>query len=144
MWTHGDNLLFCPLLAVSVGNVKSLCQVSATDMYCICTQLPTQLSFVCFNPGSPHNVRILASLASGVSKCIYTSVLTWGVPQVYRFSFTINRESLDSYIDGVADHTHIHPSSTYSFLKYQLWFARSYFHCGVRVVRPAPRGYHFK
>ena len=47
------NLLFCPLLDVSVENVKSLCQVSANDTYCVCTQLPTQLFSVGSAPDLP-------------------------------------------------------------------------------------------
>ena len=92
MHTHEDNLLFFPLLNASAGDVKSLRQVSATDTCRIHTRLPTQLSFVGFNPRSPHHVGILASLASGVSerilylvhsvsKCICTGSLTWGAPK---------------------------------------------------------------
>ena len=42
----------------------------------ICTRLPTQLYFVGSNPGSPHHMGILASLASGVSEriCIWCTV----------------------------------------------------------------------
>ena len=73
MRTRGDILLFCPLLESLCWRCCSILrQVSSTDTCRVHTQLPTQLSIVGFNSGSPHYVGILASLASGVSERICT------------------------------------------------------------------------
>ena len=90
----GESLLFCPLVESLHWQLCSILrQVSATDTCCVCTQIPTQLSFVGFNSGSPHHVGILASLtSSGLGRiCTWCTVspsafvpvvsLAWGAPE---------------------------------------------------------------